>query len=66
MNAMRSGHLRRSARSGSRPSLMTGLMDRMERDGLVGQRPDPADRRVLKIFLTDAGAGTGIKICYMR
>ena len=39
-------------RAGLEPSTMTGLLDRMERDGLVERRPDPADRRVLKIFLT--------------
>ena len=43
-------------RAGLEPSTMTGLLDRMERDGLVGRRPDPADRRVLKIFLTETGA----------
>ena len=45
-------------RAGLEPSTMTGLLDRMERDGLVERRPDPADRRVLKIFLTAAGAGS--------
>lgn len=44
-------------KAGLEPSTMTGLLDRMERDGLVERRPDPADRRVLKIFLTAAGAG---------
>jgi len=44
-------------KAGLEPSTMTGLLDRMERDGLVERRPDPADRRVLKIFLTGAGAG---------
>jgi len=43
-------------RAGLEPSTMTGLLDRMERDGLVERRPDPTDRRVLKIFLTEAGA----------
>jgi DNA-binding MarR family transcriptional regulator len=42
-------------RAGLEPSTMTGLLDRMERDGLVERRLDPADRRVLKIFLTEAG-----------
>jgi len=42
-------------RAGLEPSTMTGLLDRMERDGLVERRADPADRRVLKIFLTEAG-----------
>jgi DNA-binding MarR family transcriptional regulator len=42
-------------RAGLEPSTMTGLLDRMERDGLVERRPDPADRRVLKIFLTATG-----------
>jgi DNA-binding MarR family transcriptional regulator len=44
-------------RAGLEPSTMTGLLDRMERDGLVERRSDPADRRVLKIFLTGTGAG---------
>lgn len=42
-------------RAGLEPSTMTGLLDRMERDGLVERCLDPADRRVLKIFLTEAG-----------
>ncbi|MGO9145182.1 MAG: MarR family winged helix-turn-helix transcriptional regulator [Desulfomonilia bacterium] len=42
-------------RAGLEPSTMTGLIDRMERDGLVKRVPDPEDRRVLKIVLTDAG-----------
>jgi DNA-binding MarR family transcriptional regulator len=42
-------------RAGLEPSTMTGLIDRMERDDLVKRVPDPDDRRVLKIFLTDAG-----------
>lgn len=44
-----------SRRAGLEPSTMTGLIDRMERDGLVMRVPDPEDRRVMKIFLTDAG-----------
>jgi len=43
-------------RAGLEPSTMTGLLDRMERDGLVERRADAADRRVLKIFLTATGA----------
>lgn len=42
-------------RAGLEPSTMTGLLDRMERDGLLERRADPADRRVLKIFLTEKG-----------
>lgn len=30
----------------------TGLLDRLERDGWVERRPDPRDRRSLRIFLT--------------
>jgi DNA-binding MarR family transcriptional regulator len=51
-------------RAGLEPSTMTGLLDRMERDGLVERRPNPADRRVLKIFLT--GTGTGIRETVIR
>ena len=42
-------------RAGLEPSTMTGLLDRMERDGLLVRAADPNDRRVQRIFLTDAG-----------
>ena len=41
--------------AGLEPSTMTGLLDRMERDGLVTRSGDPSDRRVLKIHLTESG-----------
>jgi len=41
--------------AGLEPSTMTGLLDRMERDGLVERRPDPEDRRAQRISLTRAG-----------
>lgn len=34
---------------------LTGLVDRAERDGLVERRPDPADRRLWRVWLTRAG-----------
>jgi DNA-binding MarR family transcriptional regulator len=34
-----------------RPTI-TGLLDRMERDGWTERRPEPSDRRVLRIHLT--------------
>lgn len=34
---------------------ITGPIDRTERVGFLERRPDPADRRVLRIHLTDAG-----------
>jgi DNA-binding MarR family transcriptional regulator len=40
------------------PSAMTGLVDRMERAGLVQRRPDSADGRALRIYLTVAGQST--------
>jgi DNA-binding MarR family transcriptional regulator len=42
-------------RSGLEASTMSGLLDRMERDGLVTRVPDPSDRRVLRITLTSEG-----------
>ena len=41
--------------AGLEPSTMTGLLDRMERDGLLTRAADPNDRRAQRIFLTDAG-----------
>jgi DNA-binding MarR family transcriptional regulator len=34
---------------------VTHLLDRLERVGLVGRRPDPDDRRAIKVGLTPAG-----------
>jgi DNA-binding MarR family transcriptional regulator len=42
-------------RAGLEPSTMTGLLDRMERDGLLKREPDPYDRRANKIVLTVKG-----------
>ncbi|MGE5582392.1 MAG: MarR family winged helix-turn-helix transcriptional regulator [Bacillota bacterium] len=36
-------------------SSMTGLLDRLERKGLIERRRDPGDRRGVKIFLTPSG-----------
>ena len=37
-------------------SFVTGMVDRLEEDGLLERRPDPGDRRVTLIALTDRGA----------
>jgi DNA-binding MarR family transcriptional regulator len=42
-------------RAGLEPSTMTGLLDRMERDGLVSRTTDPRDRRALRIYLSETG-----------
>ncbi|HEY8074767.1 MAG TPA: MarR family transcriptional regulator [Labilithrix sp.] len=34
---------------------VTGLVDRAERDGVVERRPDPSDRRLARVWLTDDG-----------
>lgn len=44
-----------SRRAGLEPSTMTGLLDRMERDGLLSRTPDPDDRRAQRICLTPEG-----------
>ena len=41
--------------AGLEPSTMTGLIDRMEKGGLVYRAADPEDRRVMKVHLTDTG-----------
>jgi DNA-binding MarR family transcriptional regulator len=42
--------------AGLEPSTMTGLLDRMERDGLVARCVDPQDRRAQQITLTPLGS----------
>ena len=39
----------------STPRNITGLVDHLERDGLVERVPDPEDRRSVRARLTDAG-----------
>ncbi len=41
--------------AGVEPSTVTGLLDRMERDGLLARQPDPDDRRAQRICLTALG-----------
>jgi DNA-binding MarR family transcriptional regulator len=36
---------------------MTGLVDTLERDGLVTRAPDPDDRRMMSVQLTAKGEG---------
>jgi DNA-binding MarR family transcriptional regulator len=43
------------ARTGQRPSTFTGVLDRLERRGLVARRPNPADRRSTVAALTPEG-----------
>ena len=40
---------------GMEPRSLTRLIKKMEEDGLVERRPDPEDRRSVRIFLTDKG-----------
>jgi MarR family transcriptional regulator, organic hydroperoxide resistance regulator len=44
-----------SERMSARNSTVTGIADRMERDGLVERQRDESDRRVVRIQLTDEG-----------
>lgn len=37
---------------------MTGLIDTLEKDGMVTRRPDPQDRRITQIELTELGRAT--------
>jgi DNA-binding MarR family transcriptional regulator len=41
---------------------LTGLVDRAERDGVVERRADPRDRRVSRVYLTDAGRALGARL----
>lgn len=45
-----------------RPTV-TGLLDRLERDGGTVRRPDPSDRRVLRIHLTSKALQARDVIC---
>jgi DNA-binding MarR family transcriptional regulator len=44
-----------AAAAWSDPGNASGVVDRLERDGLVSRHPDPQDRRVVLVRLTGAG-----------
>jgi MarR family transcriptional regulator, organic hydroperoxide resistance regulator len=46
------------AAMGSRPTTLTGVLDRLERRGLVTRGPHPGDRRAVVIALTPDGVRT--------
>jgi DNA-binding MarR family transcriptional regulator len=50
------------AATGQRPSTLTGVLDRLERRGLVERRLHPADRRSLTVALTPAGAAAAERV----
>ncbi|MBI5504113.1 MAG: MarR family transcriptional regulator [Deltaproteobacteria bacterium] len=54
-NADGLGALELGRGAGVEPSTVTGLLDRMERDGLLARQPDPDDRRAQRICLTELG-----------
>ena len=39
------------------PATISKMVQRMERAGFVVRRPDPADQRVSRVYLTEAGHG---------
>jgi len=51
-----------SAQIRARNSTVTGIIDRMEREGLVARKRSEADRRVVNIELTDKGRGLAQEI----
>ena len=43
------------AATGQRPSTLTGVLDRLERRGLIARAPHPDDRRSVLVHLTATG-----------
>jgi DNA-binding MarR family transcriptional regulator len=51
-----------SAATAQPPSTLTGVLDRLERRGVIARRPNPADRRSTLIVLTPAGRETARRV----
>lgn len=47
---------------GSRPTTLTGVLDRLERRALITRSPHPTDRRAVLISLTAAGHETATRV----
>jgi len=50
------------AATGQRPSTLTGVLDRLERRGLVARAPHPDDRRSVLVRLTPAGEASARRV----
>jgi DNA-binding MarR family transcriptional regulator len=48
--------------TGQRPSTLTGVLDRLERRGLVTRTPNPHDRRSILVELTPAGRAAAARV----
>jgi DNA-binding MarR family transcriptional regulator len=44
------------------PTVITGIVDRLERQGLIRREADPRDRRVNRLVLTEAGQQTSVAV----
>ncbi len=44
------------------PATITRMLQRMEKAGFVTRRPDPADQRLSRVYLTDAGRAVQAEI----
>jgi MarR family transcriptional regulator, organic hydroperoxide resistance regulator len=42
-------------RLGLEPPTVTGILQRLEREGFIRRRPDPENRRVQRVYLTEEG-----------
>ena len=51
-----------SERTGTRPSTLTGLLDRLENRGYLTRELDPADRRSFRLPLTEAGQAVAARV----
>jgi MarR family transcriptional regulator, organic hydroperoxide resistance regulator len=41
---------------------LTGILDRLEAAGFIERRPNPTDRRSIRVFLTEKGRQTALEI----
>ncbi|MFI5843650.1 MarR family winged helix-turn-helix transcriptional regulator [Catenuloplanes sp. NPDC051500] len=60
------GHRELAERCFFKPATLTGIVDTLEKSGHVRRQPDPADRRAIRLVITESGQAAIAKVQEVR